>query len=200
MTVLCVGSHPDDIELGCGGVIGKLREQKAKVFGYVATRHSVRFVKLGMCGELREAWKQLGISEVEASQNFKPREFDRQKLLDELIKVRNYVQPDLVFTHGSSDNHQDHSTVHEESKRAFKHSSIMGYSFQWNEVHPNNNRAYYSLLESHVDNKLKALSYYKTQKHRSYFNLDYQRSLLVSMGMAINKPFAEAFEVIRLIN
>lgn len=200
MRVLCVGAHPDDPDLGCGGVISKLTTSKNNtVFGYVATRNSARFMKLGMRGELREAWKVLGIREVEASQNHKPREFDRQKLLDELIKVRDDVKPDLVLTHSSGEVHQDHSIVHDESKRAFKHSSILGYSFGWNQLTGTDNRAFYSLKEVDVKNKLDALKCYRSQGHRPYFNEDYQRSLLISNGLMVNKQYAESFEVIRWI-
>lgn len=195
MRVLCVGAHPDDIELGCGGTVSRL---KADVFGYVATRNSTRFVKLGMCGELREAWKILGIREVEASQDHKGRDLNRQKILDDLIQLRSTIKPDIVFTHGLNDVHQDHRVIHQESVRAFKHSTIIGYTFPWNEL-SNNYSCFYELKQKDVDNKLRALECYRTQKHRVYFDRSYQEGLMKLNGVRINKQYAEGFEVIRLI-
>lgn len=195
MKILCVGSHPDDIELGCAGMITKM---KAEAFGYVATLNSQRFISLGMKKELKEAWQILGIKQTSLAQEHQGRNFDRQKILDDLILLRNKIKPDLVITHGANEIHQDHRVLYEESVRAFKHSSILGYTFPWNEL--SNNYQYYCTLSAHeVDNKIKALACYRTQKHRPYFNEDYQRSLLINNGLRVNKPFAEAFELIRWI-
>lgn len=195
MRILCVGSHPDDVELGCGGTVSRLKREK---YGYVPTLNSQRFISLGMKKELRKAWDILGIKQTSLPQDHQGRDFDRQKILDDLILLRNEIKPNLVITHGANDVHQDHKVLHEESVRAFKHSSILGYTFPWNELC--NNYTYFSELSAkEVETKLKALACYKTQKHRPYFNEDYQRSLLISNGLRINKPFAEAFEVIRWI-
>ena len=82
--------------------------------------------------------------------------------------------------------------------RAFKNSSILGYELPWNHIIFNEN-CYISLTEEHVEKKLLALSHYKTQETRHYFDMDYLRGLMRSRGVHIKTKFAESFEVIKLV-
>jgi len=46
---------------------------------------------------------------------------------------------------------------------------------------------------------LLALSHYRTQETRHYFDMDYLRGLMRSRGVHIKSKFAESFEVIKLV-
>lgn len=192
--ILFIGAHPDDIELGCGGIASR-----SNGYGYIATMES--FYK--MTEEKNKSWDILGLKPLtypKILQNFIHRRIDRQCLLDELIKVRESINPKLVFTHSSVDTHQDHKVVYEETIRAFKYSSILGYTHPWNEFAPADNRFFYSLTKADVDQKVKALREYKSQVDRDYFKEDTIINTMKMCGQKINRDYAESFEVIRWID
>ena len=201
--ILVVSPHTDDGELGCGGAIAKFIEEG----------HDVQYVALSCCEksvppqyppdilsrEVKKATKILGIKEP-ILLSFDVREFPkyRQEILDALIRLRNKIQPDTVFTPSRSDTHQDHKTTVEETMRAFKKCTILGYEQPWNNI-TFNTHAFIPLREIHVQKKIDALSCYETQKDRTYLNPDFIRGLALTRGTQIEETYAEAFEVIKWV-
>jgi LmbE family N-acetylglucosaminyl deacetylase len=203
--ILVLSPHTDDGELGCGGSIAKFIEEGKEVF-YVAFSACEKSVPDGfpkdiLKKEVKEATAVLGISNSNLMLfDFEVRKFPsfRQEILDTLIKIRNEINPDIVFTPSSFDTHQDHRVVMEETLRAFKGSTILGYEQPWNNI-TFDTTAFIPLEEKHLDLKISALMCYKSQMGRSYFNRDFIESLARTRGVQINAEYAEAFEVIRWI-
>jgi N-acetylglucosamine malate deacetylase 1 len=201
--ILVISPHTDDGELGCGGSIAR----------FIAEGHDVEYVALSSAEksvpkeyapdtlkkEVKNATRILGISDP-ILYEYEVREFPkfRQPILDTLIKVRNDIQPDTVFTPSSYDTHQDHKTTREETLRAFKKCTILGYEQPWNNI-TFNTLAFIPLASEHIQKKIDALACYETQKSRAYLNKDFIRGLAITRGTQIEEQFAEAFEVIKWI-
>ncbi len=115
-----------------------------------------------------------------------------------LIELRDRLRPDLVLMPSSFDIHQDHRTVYEEGLRAFKHATVLGYELPQNTL-GFENTLFVSLDEFSMDQKIAALSEYKSQAHRPYANPDFIRSLARVRGVQGGFEYAEAFEVIRWV-
>ncbi|MDB4534303.1 PIG-L family deacetylase [Vicingaceae bacterium] len=202
--ILVLAPHTDDGELGCGGTIAKLSE-KNEVF-YVAFSSCQRSLPEGsdpdvLKHEVKKATKILGIeSDHLFLFDFQVRDFPehRQAILEEMIVLREKINPELVFVPSPSDIHQDHKTISEEGLRAYKNSSILGYEMPWNNV-TFNTRSFIVLDESNIKLKVDALKEYKSQLKRGYLNEDFVRSLAKVRGLQIGVKFAEAFEVIRWV-
>ena len=141
----------------------------------------------------------LNIKKVGGQPHHHAREIHRQALLDQLIRIKNNLKPTLVITHGSMDIHQSHQVVYQESVRAFKNTTILGFNHPWNCVNGTNNNYFVKLSERNVEKKLQALSCYESQKNRPYFKPDFQKNLLTNTGELIGEKYAEAFETIRII-
>jgi LmbE family N-acetylglucosaminyl deacetylase len=190
MRVLVISAHTDDAELAAGGTISGLRN----VYGYVPTFYHFTHTQQ----ECIKSWKCLNIKKVRGvSEDHHAREIERQRLLEDLVFLRQVLKPSLVITHGSKDVHQAHKTVYEESVRAFKHCSILGYNHPWNCVNGSNDNYFVKLKQGEVDNKMKALDCYESQKQREYFNRDYQVSAMKATGLLVGSEYAEGFELIR---
>ena len=193
--ILFLGGHPDDESLGCGGTLARSNDTK---IGFCFTCQSAF---KDMLPEMINAWNILGLNYLfDWDQNFKHRELNRQAVLDTMIKLRNEFKPDIVFTHSSFDKHNDHQVIHQETVRAFKHSTILGYCLPWNDVMGSDYRYYKTIPSSATKQKFAALKEYKSQEHRTYFDLEYQRSLLLVNGQQCNSLYAEKFEVIRYVD
>ncbi|MEI6155216.1 MAG: PIG-L family deacetylase, partial [Deltaproteobacteria bacterium] len=197
--------HTDDGEFGCGGSVARFIDEGKEVY-YVAFSTAEESVpapwpKDILKTEVKEAAKRLSIPRDNLIVfNFKVRQlsYHRQKVLEELVKIKNDVCPDLVFLPSSNDLHQDHSTVSIEGIRAFKNTTILGYEIPWNNIEFQT-EAFIILSERNVNQKIHALDAYNSQKGRSYANEEFIRSLARTRGVQIGSRYAEAFEVIRWV-
>ena len=95
--------------------------------------------------------------------------------------------------------HQDHGVIYWEALRAFKKdSSIWGYEHPWNNLTFSTD-IFVRLDSNHLEKKVRALKEYQLQRNRSYMDERNIRSLAVTRGAQLDLPFAEAFELVRLI-
>lgn len=127
LTVLCLGAHSDDIEIGCGGTILALLAARP------GTRvHWVVFSAAGRRADeaRRSATRFLrgaGAAHVELHafrDGFFPHEGVALKEAFEALKP---VAPDLIFTHHDTDRHQDHRAVCELTWNTFRDHQILEY-------------------------------------------------------------------------
>ena len=201
--ILVLSPHPDDAELGAGATIAKWLEQNAIV-------HSVTFSwckeSLGTGEDIQKefssAMKKLGVGPKDITNfDFRVRHFPevRQKILEEMVKLRKDHEPDRVLVPSSFDMHQDHATIHTEAVRAFRHTSLLGFEESWNNL--SEHFSYFvALEEGHLQKKIEVVGQYDSQKNkRTYTNKEYLQSLAIVRGQKINKRYAEAFEGIRWI-
>lgn len=203
--VLVLAPHTDDGELGAGATISKLIESGAKVT-YVAFSTAEESVPEGFAKdvlktEVRHATDVLGIAESDLIiYNFQVRKLNyvRQEILEDLIKLRNSNSFDLVLTPSLKDIHQDHATIAQESVRAFKNTTILGYELIWNNL-SFDTKCFVKLESRHVSLKCKALKEYKSQGCRDYLSEEFIFALAKTRGVQIGTEYAECFEVIRWI-
>jgi LmbE family N-acetylglucosaminyl deacetylase len=201
--ILVLGAHTDDGELGCGGSIAK----------FIAEGKSVYYVAFA-CASLPEGWPAdtlkkeirsaahvLGIPHSQVSVlDYPVREFPRlrQEILDDMVKLKRQIEPDLVFLPSVHDTHQDHEIIAREGFRAFKHSTMLGYELPWN--HQTYKGDTFVLLdEEHIQKKLDAVSCYQSQKHRYYFCEEFIRGWAATRGIQVAHKYAEVFDTVRWI-
>ena len=203
--ILVLAPHTDDGELGCGGTIAKEVARKSEVT-YVAFSSADRSLREGyppgtLKKELACATKVLGLKEENVvCFDYDVRNFNtkRQEILDDMMALRDDIEPTMVIAPSLNDLHQDHKVVAEEARRMFKRTTILGYEMPWNNI--SFDTLTFSVLDrSHVDRKVEALECYESQRHRAYLNAEFVRSLALTRGVQISVPYAEAFEVVRWI-
>ena len=203
--ILILAPHTDDGELGCGGTIAKFIEDGKKVFcaAFSIAEDSVPmgFAKDALEKEFINAMKVLGVEQKNIFiYKYKVRHFPtfRQDILEDIVKLRKLISPDLVFVPSPNDIHQDHQVVTQEGLRVFKKISILGYELPWNNI-VFESRSFVKLERRHIEKKIQALQSYETQKHRSYLNEDFIWGLARTRGTQFENDYAESFEVLRII-
>jgi LmbE family N-acetylglucosaminyl deacetylase len=203
--VLILAPHTDDGEFGCGGTISRIIREGGLVH-YVAFSAAEDSVPAALDKnilrvEVKNATKYLGIkSDNLLISNFSVRRFNyfRQEILDEMVVLNRKLAPDIVFVPSRSDTHQDHKVVSEESFRAFKKSTILGYELPWNNINfPTD--LYVKLKSEDIENKINSIRLYESQKERIYSKPEVIKSLAITRGTQIGCEFAEAYEVIRIV-
>jgi N-acetylglucosamine malate deacetylase 1 len=151
--------------------------------------------------EVREATEAIGIPQKDLIvHGFEVRTFpaSRQDILELLIAQWEEWQPDAVLMPSLHDVHQDHQVVAAEGLRAFKRTTVLGYEIPWNNFNFDY-QAYIALDERHVERKVAALAKYASQQHRNYANPDYIWNLARTRGINVQREFAEAFEIYRVV-
>ena len=204
--VLALSPHTDDVELGCGGTLARWTEEGSAVFTAAFSTAESSLPPGSAQGRLKDecdlALDELGVPrEHRHVYDLPVRHFGahRQEVLDHMIRLAREVDPDVVLVPSGADLHQDHSVVHAESLRAFRHLTLLGYEATWNTIaFPA--QAFVVLDEQHVRRKWAALCRYESQVElaRPYFSEEYIRGLATVRGVQVKARFAEAFEAIRV--
>jgi N-acetylglucosamine malate deacetylase 1 len=203
--ILVLAPHTDDAEFGCGGSIAKFIENNNEVFcaTFSACEQSVlpQFPSDILITEVKNASKVMGIKEENLILfDFQVRTFNykRQEILEEIIKLKKEINPDIVLLPSVKDIHQDHATIANEGIRAFKFSTILSYEMPWNNF-DFNSCCFILLSEQNLQTKINAVKCYGSQAHRPYANETFIRSLATVRGTQIGKTYAETFEVLRVL-
>lgn len=202
--ILILAPHTDDAEFGCGGTIAKLAEQGNDVYcvAFSACHQSVlqEFPPDILITEIKEASKILGVlPENLFLLNFEVRTFNfkRQEILDEILRFKDLIKPDIVFLPSVNDVHQDHYTIAQEGLRAFKFCNLFSYELPWNNL-SFVSTCFSVLSEKHIELKTKAIAEYKSQAHKKYADPSFVKSLAIVRGTQINEKYAECFEILRI--
>jgi LmbE family N-acetylglucosaminyl deacetylase len=201
---LVLGAHTDD-EYGCAGLISRLIEAGTEVhlasFSWCEESVPEGFDRTVLKSEALEAIGVLGIpADRFYLYDFRVRHMPthRQDILEELVQLRRRIDPDLVLLPASSDLHQDHGVIATEGLRAFKHATILGYELPMNTI-SFAHACFVELDPRHVERKIQHAACFRSQQHRPYMNPDFIRSLATVRGLQMNRPAAEAFEVVRVM-
>lgn len=203
--VLVLAPHTDDGELGAGGFISRLISEGSDVY-YAAFSTAEKSVPEGMPTdilktEVRSATSALSILNdnlIIFDYEVRKLNYSRQDILEDLVKLRREITPDLVLIPSINDVHQDHHVIAEEATRAFKHVTLLGYELIWNNL-TFNSTMFVSLSKRDIHNKYQALLQYKSQSHREYMKKNFIYSLAKVRGVQIGVEYAECFEVIRWV-
>ena len=198
--ILFLGAHPDDIEIGCGAFLHNI-VHKTDVLCVTLSDNQKNPDLKHVKGEHLKSMKALGVPEENILFGpFSTRVFpdSRQDILEYFLKLRKDFLPDLIFTHSKQDVHQDHNTMTDEALRAFRGITVLGFDVV---------RSSYGFFphflvevtEEDVNKKIEALAQYQTYQDRYYFNSELTRSIMVRHGALAERPFAEGFDILRIV-
>jgi len=203
MKILALCAHTDDAEIGCGGSLNRYIHEGHDVHCVAFSRASSHppFAPDEAGLEMFKATKILGIPK----ENIKLYDFSvrklgyaRQDILEEMILLRDRIDPDLVFLPCKDDFHQDHITVYNEGMRAFKYATLLGYEMLVNNL-SFQARSFIGLKEENVTAKIEAVAAYDSQSHRHFMKERAIRSLAITRGTQVGLDYAECFDVIRWV-
>ena len=202
--ILVLAPHTDDGEFGCGATICKLiNDNEIYYVAFSACQKSVPppFDADVLLKEVKAATNVLGIKQenlILLDYDVRTFNFRRQEILDDILKIKKQIAPDIVFMPTQHDIHQDHFTITNEGIRAFKFSSILCYELPWNNF-TFNTSCFVNITDEHLETKAKALFEYKSQAHRPYASHEFIKALAKVRGVQSGHKYAEAFEIVRWI-
>lgn len=196
LTVLCLGAHSDDIEIGCGASLMALADR----FPLAQFRWVVFTTEPGRDAETRAAAAQLldpsrlRLDIVPLRPSFLPADWSQLKDQFEAIKVT--VQPDLIFTHRLEDRHQDHRLVAEMTWNTWRNHLVLEYEIPKYEGDLGQPNVFIPISEALVARKIATLlSAFVSQHSRHWFDEQTFRGLMRIRGVESQSAsgYAEAF-------
>jgi LmbE family N-acetylglucosaminyl deacetylase len=201
--ILCLGCHSDDIEIGCGGAVLRLREQYPNaVFHWVvfsacgqraeeARRAAELFAGPALRGPVLKGFRD----------GFMPFEGAAVKEIFEK-EIKPAISPDLIFTHSRRDAHQDHRTIAELTWNTFRDHLILEYEIPKYDGDLGQPSVFVPLGGDLCQKKVAHLmDAFRSQQGKRWFEADTFLSLMRLRGMECNAPsgYAEAFYCRKLV-
>jgi LmbE family N-acetylglucosaminyl deacetylase len=196
--VLAFGAHPDDLEVGAGGLLARLSDEGAQV--------TMAIVSIPNHTEQRKAEAMAAAEVIDANlfviYEDKPcrvEDIAMHELVRRFDQIIGDVRPDLVITHSANDLHWDHGLVNRATVSALRRTpcDLLAYLSS-----PEMNAQSRSLgncfadISQYVEAKVNAIACHKSQLPR--LDLESSRDLARAMGRISGYEYAECYEVLRV--
>jgi LmbE family N-acetylglucosaminyl deacetylase len=204
LKVIFVGSHPDDIELGCGGAIAYFVEKGYEVWCIFLTKGEKGLgFKNGLdirAGESIEALSSLGVNRKHiVFGNFGDTRIPSSIVVIHFLEAFDFGNPEdiyAVFSHSESDYHQDHQVTSKACQIAFRHVRRM-LAFESPSVTSSFTPSAFIDISDYIRRKIHALRCHKSQTEQQKGYMEYKAMMCISRfrGHQIDKRYAEAFEI-----
>lgn len=194
LSVLSIGAHPDDIEIGAGGTLLGLAEHQGPVH--------VRYVVLTGTAERKLEARQaaqaflegvdLTVDLYDLPEGRLPSAWGEVK--ETLESVARTCAPDIIFAPSCKDAHQDHRAIGELVPTVFRNSLYLAYEVpKWDGdfARPS---VYVPLSGTAARRKVDLLhKCFPSQKGRDWWDDEVFLGLARLRGMESRTPYAEAF-------
>lgn len=195
--ILCIGSHCDDLEIGCGGTILRLAKTLRNV--------KLLWIVFSAGGQRKkEAMNsaKLFLDQIEDKQilfhdfrdGFFP--YHGDKIKDYFENLKKKYSPDIIFTHYRNDFHQDHRLLSELTWNTFRSNLILEYEIPKYDGDFGSPNFFVHLDETICRKKINTImKSYQSQSKRQWFTEDTFFSVMRLRGVESNSPtrFAEGF-------
>lgn len=197
LTVLCLGAHADDLEIGCGATLLKLSEsaRPLAVTWIVFSAERPRQQEARNSADVFLARAKTKDVVVEGFRDgFFPYEGGEIKEAFEALKQREV--PDVIFTHYRNDLHQDHRLISELTWNTFRNHLILEYEVPKYDGDLGSPNVFVDLDESLARRKAEAIvKGFPSQVGKHWFGEDLFLALLRLRGVECAAPgkYAEAF-------
>jgi N-acetylglucosamine malate deacetylase 1 len=196
--VLAFGAHPDDLEVGAGGLLARLVLEGARVTMAVV---SIPGNTEQRREEARAGAKLLG-ADVRILFDERPcrvEDIPMHELVRRFDQVVGDIQPNLVITHSAYDLHWDHGLVNRATVSSLRRTPCDLLAFLSSPEMNAQSRAIgqcFADITRTIDAKIAAITAHASQVPK--LDLASSRDLARAMGRISGYEYAEAYEALRV--
>jgi LmbE family N-acetylglucosaminyl deacetylase len=197
LSVLCLGAHSDDIEIGAGATLLSFIERgiRLEVHWFVLSGAGDREKEArGSAAEFLANASGAHIEVMHFPDGFFPEEGTAIKSWFETLKSR--VSPDVILTHHRDDAHQDHRQVCRLTWNTFRDHCILEYEIPKWDGDMGRPNLYMPVSGRVLERKIELLiSHFGSQRSKQWFDSETFLGLARLRGMECRAPerYAEAF-------
>jgi len=202
LRILALGSHCDDIDIGCGGAMLALLERYDADVTWVvfaASPERERELRASAKRFLRRA-RSAKLIVHRFRDSFFPAHYAAIK--ETFVALKSEPNPDLVFSHRRADLHQDHRIVAELSWNTFRDHLILEYEVAKYEGDLTTPSLYVPVSRAQAERKIAILwDCYQSQHAKSWFTPDTFRALMRIRGIESGgeSGWAEGFHASKML-
>jgi LmbE family N-acetylglucosaminyl deacetylase len=199
LKVLCLGAHPDDIEIACGGTILGLAARSdvtatvAIATGSAARQEEGRAAAAAFWGEHLAEVAFLGLSDGRLPASWA----DLKQALEDLAAR---TSPDLIFAPRVDDAHQDHRLLARLVTTSWRNSLVLHYEIpKWDgDLGPVTH--YVPVTAERAARKVELLNdSFPSQVGRDWWDAETFHALMRLRGVESRSRYAEAFSVTKAV-
>jgi LmbE family N-acetylglucosaminyl deacetylase len=202
LSVLCLGAHSDDIEIGAGGTLLSWLDQgiRLDVHWCVLSGIDERGTEArASADDFLAAAASRTIEIMNFQDGFFPEQSDQIKLWFEALKKR--ANPDVILTHRRDDAHQDHREVARLAWNTFRDHLILEYEIPKWDGDISTPNLYVPVAAALMRRKVDLLiSHFGSQRSKHWFDAETFLGLARLRGMECRADdrYAEAFTARKL--
>lgn len=200
MKILAIGAHPDDIELGCGGMLIKAAREGHEIYMYTLTRGAASGNPQERSEELRRSAQFIGAKHLWID-NFEDSKLSvTSELINHIEHFINKANPDLILTHSQGDIHHDHRAINVATIEAARfNSNILSYEIPLTRHF--DPKVYYDISDV-VYEKVELIEIFWSQQNKLYLKANAIKGLAeyraLQSRLNTGVKYAEAFEVLKI--
>jgi LmbE family N-acetylglucosaminyl deacetylase len=197
LSVLFLGAHSDDIEIGVGATILSLiaRGADLDIMWCVLSGGPQRQAEArASAAEFLAGCSHIEVEILGFRDGYFPQQGEQIKGWFETLKTRR--NPDLIFTHYRNDAHQDHREVSRTTWNTFRDNLILEYEIPKWDGDLGQPNAFVPVTLSAIERKIALLEcHFKSQHSKHWYDLETFRGLARIRGNECRAPerYAEAF-------
>jgi LmbE family N-acetylglucosaminyl deacetylase len=194
LSVLAIGAHPDDIEIGAGGMLLSLAESRPGLQAryVVLTGTTDRQLEARNAASSFLPAADLTVELLDLPEGRLPAAWDRAK--EVLEQVARSCSPDLVLAPSRDDAHQDHRVIAEIVPTVFRDQLYLGYEIPKWDGDLGRPSMYFPLSADTARRKVELLNKcFPSQKNRDWWDDEVFLGMARLRGMECRAPYAEAF-------
>jgi LmbE family N-acetylglucosaminyl deacetylase len=197
LSVLCLGAHSDDIEIGAGGTILSLIERgvRLEVTWCVASARGLREEEArASAADFLAGAESVSLELGSFDDSFFP--VQMREIKEWLAAIGARSAPDIVFAHRRDDAHQDHRTMNEITWNLFRDHQILEYEIPKWDGDLGRPNIYMPLTREGAERKVELLlRHFGSQRSKDWFDAGTFMGLARLRGMECRaqESFAEAF-------
>lgn len=200
MNILAIGAHPDDVELGCGGLLLKAARQGNNISMYSLTRGAVSGDPKQRSQELMRSAKFIGAKNLWIDDFEDTKLNASEALINHIEYFINKSDPDLILTHSSGDAHHDHRAIALATVEAGRYNSnILSYEIPLTKQF--NPQVFYDISDV-VNEKVELIDIFWSQQTKLYLKANAIKGLAeyraLQSRLNSSVKYVEAFEVLKL--
>jgi LmbE family N-acetylglucosaminyl deacetylase len=202
-SVLCLGAHSDDIEIGCCGTLLALlsQQRELEVHWIVFSGDETRAAEArASAAELLAGPVIARVTIHQFQDSYFP--YIGAEIKDCFARLATETKPDLIFTHRRADMHQDHRLVAELTWNTFRNHLILEYEIPKYDGDLATPNCYIPLDELVAQRKIDhLLRHFRSQQNKQWFTADTFHSLMRLRGIECNSQsgVAEGFDCRKLL-
>ena len=192
LSVLAIGAHPDDIEIGAGGLLLSLAGSLSRVRYLVLTGTEERHAEARAAAHAFVPDADLDITLLDLPEGRMPAVWQRVK--DAVESVARSESPDLIVAPSAADAHQDHRTIGEILPTVFRSALYLAYEIPKWDGDMRRPTTYVPLTRDVARQKVALLSQcFPSQQKHDWWDDEVFLGIARLRGMECRAPYAEAF-------